>query len=371
MALWIFGQLGITLVALSGVSRIKFEIEDGGSKRTSIVDGYGNVFRAALLIFITLSCVVALLGYESKELGFSEIAMANVRRISWPFLNSNHLALIANIGLLFLIGFLRLPWVLINGRAAQKERSVVEYFKSPFGLFSSVLVFGIVALLVMTIVLSGSRTGILLLFTEVVAFLIFYWIIRKSRKSSAARKKDASWITKIKLLGGLLMLVVLLMEFPGFGLVGQTNFGGELNRVAVYKATLENLMMALPLGVGWGGWSSFISPKLPRELSGFEVHSAHSDILQMVLELGVPGVVILLLLCFFSLASFLKVFRISRLESHQVDLALSLVSLVIYLIYCLFHSPLRNAGLLIFLSCLLLNYFRALKIANENAPVSD
>ncbi len=193
--------------------------------------------------------------------------------------------------------------------------------------------------------LSASRTGILLAMPAI----LFAVMLAYSRSSGQQRFSAGTF--------GLLAVIF------GFLVVGQSSMVGLLRlvqsdpltdyRAVISKNSLDLAYRLLPAGGGFGTFVPLYQlGETPETLRPEYVNHAHNDWLELVIEGGIPAIILLLAFAVWLLAAELRVWRYG--QGGQTALFQRMASLVVPLL--LLHSfvdfPLRTPALLtLFAAC--------------------
>jgi O-antigen ligase len=202
-------------------------------------------------------------------------------RLAVPFVNPNHLASFATIGLLCGVGLLagetRGLW---RPETAPREKLRRFFENIVIGRWYLVVASTI---LVAAVLLSGSRGGALSLVVGLVALAA----------ALTRRKKPAVGKLAVGAVAGMLVLAVLLAPTLSrlVERIGESQLETE-RRVAIYEHTLEAIAASPLLGYGYGGFPALYRMYDTDDLTRV-VDAAHSTILENVMELGVPGALLL------------------------------------------------------------------------------
>jgi O-antigen ligase len=209
-------------------------------------------------------------------------------------------------------------------------------------------------LLLVTLVLAQSRTGIFTgcLVTTLAALLL--------PKKSASRFLGVSWAFWI------LLSIVALALFTG-GLDWLERFDGDRLlsdsnvRSTMRDATWDGILKFWPVGAGLGSFPTVFPMFQPSELGGFRVDLAHSDYLQLLMELGIVGLLFLILLFTLICVRVIYLIRYWKIRRQGGDIlaAASLLSLVAFFLHALVDYPMRipsNSMFAAFLAGILLRH---------------
>jgi O-antigen ligase len=248
------------------------------------------------------------------------------------FANTNHLATLTLCALPF-AGF-------IAARAASRgsgraKRSSALILAVGVGLFLAV---GIAAI--------GSLAGYGLFLPAVLATALVY---RRALRGSLTR----SWVIALGALFLLFSAVAVSGSFNDQGLAKKT--ASQSSRREMAARTIEGIKDYLPLGSGLGTFQNIY--RLyddPNRTDREYVNHTHNDYLELILELGIPG---LLLVAAFILWWARRTLVVWRTDFRGADLArAATVPIAIILLHSLVDYPLRTAAIaaIFALSCALM-----------------
>lgn len=141
-----------------------------------------------------------------------------------------------------------------------------------------------VALMGVSLIVSGSRAGVVVLLLEIG----FLFLVTYSLKS-----RGKAWL-QILMMGGLLLAIAIGTIFVG-GETSLTRIGQEqeqpvdaVSRTQIWSVTLKMIGDNMPFGVGLGAFG--VAYTKYDVASGFErVEQAHNDFLQVVSDAGIVG----------------------------------------------------------------------------------
>lgn len=231
----------------------------------------------AFVMLMLLGFLLSLVGLIQKFSGTGRllwIREVEAPEIAFgPFVNRNHAA-----------GFLELlfplPVAAILGRGVARER---------WGICAALaLVMGT------AIVLTGSRGGLLVLGTQVLALLLLWWAVNARAGQSLRSGALMVGLLSAGILAGVLWIgaepVVSRWRTPE-GV--EAAFSNPPDRPMIWRATWDMIRDHLWWGVGLGAYSVAYT-RYDRSAGLARVEHAHNDYLQLVAELGVWGIALLL-----------------------------------------------------------------------------
>ncbi len=346
-----------------------------------------DVFAEVIQTFlIRLSLVCGILGVvhvvvQAKSFlgifSFSEYYYPT-SRAHFPFVNSNQLAILLEVGLILSFGRLlrdrQLKRLVLRSDQEESMLGMIVNLTSQLEKQAvSVLTVLIIAL---SLVMTMSRTGIVLSILGLTAVWFAYrlWPVAliPSNKSSMRPKlgrggtigrKGGSRVKSHALT--LLMPVVfifLVLFMLGDDSTGRVvgrfdrlyEEGGDVSRELLNGVTFRVFKEAPFLGVGLNSWRMVAPQFAPEDLTGWFLDYAHNDPFQLLSEVGLVGFSLLLLPLCFSIFWVVRFFRDSNLSSvKKVYLSVTLVSFALPFIHSFvdfpFHSP--ALSLIIFSAC--------------------
>ena len=245
-------------------------------------------------------------------------AETNVGHAVGFFANSNHMADLLVI---------TLPFVAAIG-AAGRSRNIEHY-----SALLTVLV-ALALVLIVGIVLNGSLAGYALVVPVIAASALIV-------VPSASRWRR--WIVLLAAISVVAALAALAASAVGSGKIGQDATGSVQTREVILRTTARAIADHMPLGSGLGSflrvYRLYESPA--SVISEYVVH-AHNDYAELALELGIPGVLLMLLFLAWWGRAVWAVWR--RAEGGPFTRAASIASGAV-LIHSLVDFPLRTAAI--------------------------
>lgn len=206
--------------------------------------------------------------------------------------------------------------------------------------FAAVL---LASLNVIMVLISGSRTGLILL---VVSIGLTFLIKPNLRFLRAGRPRERHWMVGVLSAVFLLLLVVIAFakgRIAALDRIAALNFGDDL-RVANIPVMMEMLKDMWPLGSGFGSFDYLYRSYEPDSaLTRAYFNNAHNDLLELAITGGAPSLLILLaFVVWFGLSIFRAFYQPQLLP---VDRALARgagASIAIFLLASLTDYPLRT-----------------------------
>jgi O-antigen ligase len=224
---------------------------------------------SALLLMVVSGMLVGLLQFAGLSLGVSFVNGGG--EASGTFANRNHFALMTAFG------FLLLPaWVFRGDQ--------VPGWRGPVAL-------GLVPLLALAILASGSRAG-----TLVGGFAVIGGLALAFRPLRRVLRGYPRWVS----LGLVAAFVILLAAVVGLSIAADRAISlnramtidpGQDMRARALGTVLDMVRLYLPIGSGFGGFDPLFRAQEPMSLlKPTYFNRAHNDFLEIALEAGLPGV---------------------------------------------------------------------------------
>lgn len=302
-ALWLLPAIAILL----GIIRI-------GAFKTKWL-AWAVVAVAAVSVVIGALQVVG--GNDSPWYFYS---ITNYGSTTGFFANSNHMATLLVCAIPFL-GALYLKTVGKGGSAQRKS-----------GMF--VIVVGALAVILVGIAINGSLAGVGLAIPVAVASSLLIW----SRQRKLPRW---AWAGVGLLIAGA-VLVAYNVPFSNNNLTGQEK-GAPDSRNYSFALTGEAAADHLPAGSGIGTFVQiFHSYEDPATVDRYYMNHAHSDYLELALETGIPG---LLLIGFFFLWWAWRAAAVWRAEEADYFARAATIASAAILAHSIVDYPLRTAAI--------------------------
>ncbi|WP_022688134.1 O-antigen ligase family protein [Sphingomonas phyllosphaerae] len=243
-----------------------------------------------LLVMVTIAMLVGLLQVSGARLS-NPFVNDTVGQVSGIFANRNHFAVFLACGCL-----LAPAWAFRGERHAR--------WRGPLAL-------GLIVLFVMTILATGSRAGML---TAVLAVLIALTMVRHELRRQLSRAPRWAFLALIASVLGLLAVVVAASVAANRAESIHRTFAVDVGtdmRNRGLPIVLKMISTYLPLGSGVGGFDPMFRMHEPLALlkPTFFNH-AHNDFLEVVLDAGVPGGLLLGAALFWWLSASIRVWRV-------------------------------------------------------------
>lgn len=239
----------------------------------SLRETEGPMVPGALLTVVAASAMVGLIQFSGSTLN-NPFINDTTGQVSGSFANRNHFALFIALGCL-----LAPVWVFTGARRPG--------WRGPIGLGLTILFF-------LTILASGSRAGLGL---GVLALLLGLLLVRQP--ISRILSRYPRWVFPA-LVAGLVAGVVLfvLLSVAADRAVSINRLfeleQGQDMRSRGLPTVLEMIQVYFPMGSGIGGFDPIFRMHEPYGLlKPTYFNHAHNDILEVVLDAGLPGLVLL------------------------------------------------------------------------------
>lgn len=192
-----------------------------------------------------------------------------------------------------------------------------------------------VVILGLGVVATVSRSGLFLLPFVVLALLIQGGVLRNRFRFGGA----------VLALGLAFVLVSMAPAFQQT--LARFSAAGEDSRVGYWHNTLFILQDVLPWGTGVGSFSQLYASVEPlAQLQALYVEHAHNDYLEWLVEMGLPGALLLLALLATAAAGYWQTLRRHRDDPARLALAhAALASLLVLMACSVTDFPLRMPAL--------------------------
>lgn len=251
------------------------------------------------------------------------------------FANADHEATFLSCAAVFAAG-----WLIGLVRESRQIRT--------FRIFILLL---LIPLAVAGVALTFSRAGVVLIFTG--GFLCLALVKRMIHGRTGSR---IFW----RAIAGNLIALVIVFQFGFISLAQRTQTITDTTRWNFAKTTVQAAIANMPFGTGFGTFVPAYEMHAPRITAHyFYVNHAHNDWLELLLEGGVPALVLMLgFLAWFAAAS-VSAWRRGPAGIEGQDVALARAAsivIVLMLLHSLVDYPMRNIAInvLFAASCALL-----------------
>lgn len=286
----------------------------------SSLDDDGRRRLPGLLLFMVAgSMIVGLLQFSGA--GYNNIFVNDTPgQVSGNFANRNHFALFLSIGCL-----IAPVWAFSGGKGLR--------WRGPVAI-------GLILLFVLTIMASGSRAGIL---TGAMALLIGLAFAHLGLKRTFAH--PPRWIFPALIAGTLaITLGVVLLSIAADRAVSidrafALDAEGDM-RARGLPIVLQMVSLYFPWGAGAGGFDPLFRIHEPFELlKATYFNHAHNDYLEIVLDTGLPGALLLAVAIGWWLVASIRAWRMSGDRLHA---RLGSAVILLVLVASAFDYPART-----------------------------
>lgn len=276
---------------------------------------------AVLLVLILATTLIGLLQFSGSGLN-NPFINETVGQVSGNFANRNHFALLLAIGCA-----MAPAWAFLDGH---KPR-----WRGPAA-------FGLVLLFMLTILASGSRAGILLGMIGLTIGLVLAW--RGIRKELS---RFPRWAFPV-LIAGIIATVALFVlisiaagRAESISRVIAIDPGQDM-RGRGLPVVLEMIRTYFPAGTGLGSFDALFRMHEPFGLLKLTYFNhAHNDLLEVVLDAGLPGLLLLLAALLWWAAASFRAWRVEPAAQHMLP-RLGSVVLLLIIIASIFDYPART-----------------------------
>jgi O-antigen ligase len=191
--------------------------------------------------------------------------------------------------------------------------------------------------LIVGIVTIGSLAGYGLLLVAAPASLLIY-------RQAAVGRLSGGWAAGVAILTVLFLGLALLGPLQGQRVSDKFSAEDGGSRRVIALTTLEAIEDSFPAGTGLGTFADVYRPyEAPRFVGPGYTNHAHNDYLEIVLELGAPGLLLVLLFLFWWGRQSVIVWR-STSEGANIGRASS-VAIAVVLLHSLVEYPIRTSAL--------------------------
>lgn len=303
--------------------------QDGAARRRMV-----EIVLVIVFISVPLD-LLQMMGGEASPLRF--YAITNVDRAVGFFANSNH-----NAALLYGAIPLAAAWAIGSPQDTGDGR-----------MTRSILGAILLAAIVVGLAVAKSRAGMMLGFVAGLSCLFVAW-----RQTDGKSRRT---VMRVAVVGNLLaVLLAFQFGFVSFSKRAEEQDLMEDLRWPIATVTMQAAMANQPLGSGFGTFvpvfQIFAPPAVTRDTF---INHAHDDWLEVSLEGGIPGIVIMCLSIGWSSVAAFQVWRSGPSAGANVDSSLARAG-SIFIVFVLLHSlvdyPLRTIAVmtLFAMSCALL-----------------
>jgi O-antigen ligase len=273
------------------------------------------------------------------------VAQMMLKDFSWPlplgrypgpeasgvFSSANHQATLLLMSLPFAAAILSR----VRSRATQGDAIQAE----------ALIVLTAVGAIVFGIIAAGSVAGYAMLFPAIIAGLLIVFGGRRGFGLASA------------IIGSLILVGAVAYAFidsPALSGIANTDLG---SRSSIYGHTVEMIQDHLPLGAGLGAFEGlYPSYEDPAAVGRGFIISAHNDYLQIALELGLPGCLVLVAFLGWWGGMSISIWRQPPTEGKRLRQAAS-IAVAVVLVHSIVDSPARTPAIatLLALSCAIMS----------------
>lgn len=234
------------------------------------------------------------------------------------FANANHMAILLVIGLPFVAALA----AEVRGRGVQRSSALLA-------------ILGMIALLLIAgIILNGSFAGFSLLVPVLAASLLIIL------PPASRLRKFAMLLSALSLIGAVALMAT---TSPGSGKIGREAATAVQSRETILETTSRAIADYMPFGSGLGSFLRvYRLYEDPAKVTNEYVIHAHDDYAELTLELGIPGIVLILLFLAWWFHAALDVWRNGN--GGAFARAATIASAAI-LIHSIVDFPLRTAAI--------------------------
>lgn len=238
---------------------------------------------------------------------------------------------------------------------------LLQWRTARVSIFQRFLIFAVAcAFLLPLIVITGSRAGMGAMPLGLVAAVALFWHRRKELFGKPKGKRAqrlpllavaAACVTPIALIG----LGIMSSRAIGIQRLFDSSFEAD-DRLAAFPIFLDLARAYFPWGGGFGSFPAIYQIAEPTHLLGYEYFNhAHSDLLEIVIDGGVAGLVLLVAFVLWWARGTLRAWRTDRPSQHETVMLARLGSVLIgiLLLGSIVDYPLRTPimSVLFALSC--------------------
>ena len=293
--------------------------------------------RLLSLIIIAVGIVSVFIGLiqvaqgEQSPLRF--FAITNPTEAVGFFANRNHFA-----SFLYCLIVFTIAWTV--GRTTVLTKS------GEFDIAS--IIMSIAAFTVLVILLAGemmarSRTGLALTMVALFASIALSFSLRRAGSRATLNKKV--------LLGALAVAVIFSLQFAVYRVLERASDLTQDDRPIFARTTIEAAIANMPIGSGMGTFVPVYAMfEKPQDASPAYVNHAHNDILEVPLETGVLGLLLMGLFAAWFVPRSIEIWRsASPARANDVDWSLARAATIVVgliIIHCLFDYPLRTGAMM-------------------------
>jgi O-antigen ligase len=284
----------------------------------------------SVLLFLVIACVAsAVLGIAQISGGTnSGLYLYRVTNDGLPvgfFANRNHQAALLACAFPMLAAWAASPADGARGNVARRWLAGV-----------------VGALLIPLIVVTGSRTGVLLAGLGLAAAFLIFWTTRPSHARAPSRVAIALMFAPWVIGLGLLLLSLVLSRATAVQRFFELSLSDE-RRVQDLDLFIAIARDFLPFGSGFGTFDPLFRIYEPYQELRFQyLNHAHNDFMELLITAGVPGILILLGFLYWWLKRSLALRSVAIGRSGGTLRLVASAVILILLVASLFDYPLRT-----------------------------
>lgn len=297
--------------------------------------------RSASLVVLTVGLVSVFIGLMqvshglSSPLWFSELLTPG-EAVGF-FLNRNHFA-----ALLYSLIPLAAAWVVSGGEATTHVHGRKQKFEMR-AIVMGVVGFAAIVTLIAGVLMARSRAGVILTIVALFGALALAYRSPRTAKAKAAPVR--------LMLGATAVAIVFSLQFALYRLLER--FEGDPladARIAISRNTIEAAKAFMPFGAGQGAFVPVYAMfQEPQDMTANAyINHAHNEFLQVWLETGTVGLILIGGFAIWLILISIKVWRRSSTNGSAIDQSLTHAStLIIALLaaHSLVDYPLRTGAM--------------------------
>jgi O-antigen ligase len=284
-------------------------------------------------IFVALvvtSTVIGVLQFSGS--GFSNPLLNDIPgQVSAIFANRNHFALFLALGCV-----VAPVWALSSSHGHnQRQNSRRRYWRTPVAI-------GLVMLFLLVILAIGSRAGLLVGAVALCASALLFWAeIKRMLRRYHPRVLFAVGAAIAILAASLILLSIAADRAAAISRIFALDPGQDM-RAKALPTVVEMARLYFPIGSGFGSFDQVFRIHEPDALlNSTYLNHAHNDLLEVVLEAGLPGLLLLLAAMGWWVVASLRAWRTMRDTRDALPL-LGSVMLLLIAVASIFDYPART-----------------------------
>ena len=298
--------------------------------------------RYLSLVIVVVAVVSVFLGLiqlaQGQRSPFRFFEITNPEDAVGFFANKNHFAAL----LYCLIPFVA-AWTLnkMTGGASDKSK------EQPLPYDLSSIIAATVGFTTLVIIFAGeittrSRAGLGLAMVALVGAMALRF----------SNRRASSWLTPNKIMvAAVAVAVVFSLQFGFYRMLGRVSDWSQGSRPAIALTTIEAARAYMPIGAGLGTFVPVYSMfEKPEQVTLFYVNRAHNDILELWLETGVLGPLLMGLFAFWLVRRTLEIWRNEPPDgASSLDWSLARAGTIVVALliaHSVFDYPLRTAAMM-------------------------